>query len=980
MKTQTHSLLSRSIVTTALALLAISAQAQTTVTWDGGGVGGTALLTPANWSGDAVPSSTGSDGNATRQDAQWNNTVTGPLNLTYDGATGFGGGSGVGLVMTSAQTSALTITNSSATTGTFRLISSAANTTGGIQIASGAGAFTLGAAGTANAIALRLGSTLNAPYYFNNNSSNTATIHENVTISRGGGGQSNLNFGAGTWDVKGVIAIATSGYVSINTGSNVTLSGSNTFDTPLYLNGGTLNFSAANNLGTNTSTPIRLGYNTTATLRYTGAGDTTLTRQVTIGSTDNTGFNPTIDASGNGTLSFGNATFNVTQNSTATRTLVLLGTNTGNNTISGTIANNTGVVRVQKQGVGTWVLGGNNTFSGNLYVDNGTLSFSALNNLGTNTAAIRIGEATTSGRLLYAGASDTTITRQVEIGSVNTGAGAAIIDASGSGTLSFSNAAFNAAVGTPNTNTRTLILQGTNTGNNTISGAIINNTAALVNVQKLGTGTWILGGNNTFSGKLFVDNGTLAFSAANNLGTNAAEIRVGQAATTGRLLYTGAGDTTISRQILVGSGGVGGSIIDASGSSTGALTFSAANFNLADAAATSTRTLYLTGSNTAQNTINGVIANNTVAQLVRVQKQGTGTWVLGGNNTFGGNLYVDNGTLSFSALNNLGTNAAAIRIGDATTSGKLLYTGAADTTIARQVEIGSTNVGAGSAIVDSSGNGTLSFSNAAFNSAVGTISNTRALWLQGSNTGNNTVAGVIANNTSGVVNLAKYGAGKWILTGNNTYTGTTQVNAGTLLVNNTVGSGLGAGTVDVGTTGKLGGTGTFTAAVNINSGGTLSPGASIETLGSGALTFNNSSAFEYEVNSSVATSVGADLQKVVGNLALNGTVTLTLTDLAASPVAFADTTKFTLINYSGAWNNGLFTYAGNAIANGGTFTAGLNTWQLDYDALTGGSNFSGEYAGGNFVNITAVPEPTTWALLAASLAVVIVFRRRLKHS
>lgn len=843
MKTQTHSLLSRSIVTTALALLAISAQSQTTRTWDGGGVGGTALLTPANWSGDAVPASTGTDGTTTRQDAQWNNTVTGPLSLTYNAA--FGGGSGVGLVLTSAQTSALTITNSSASSQVFRLISSAATTTGGIQIASGAGAFTLGAAGTANAIDLRLGSTLSANYYFNNNSSNTATIHENVTIARGGSGAANLYFGAGTWDVKGVISIATSGSVATFAGANVTLSGNNTFDTPLYLNGGTLNFSAANNLGTNTATPIRLGFNTTATLRYTGAGDTSLTRQVTIGSTDNTAFNPTIDASGAGTLTFGNATFNVAQTSTSARILILRGTSTGNNTISGTIANNTGAV----------------------------------------------------------------------------------------------------------------------------------------SLQKLDAGTWVLGGSNTFSGKLYVDNGTLAFSAANNLGTNAAEIRVGQAATTGRLLYTGAGDTTISRQILVGSGGVGGSIIDASGSSTGALTFSATNFNLADAAATSTRTLYLTGSNTAQNTISGIIANNTGSQLVKVQKQGIGTWVLGGNNTFGGNLYVDNGTLSFSALNNLGTNAAAIRIGEATTSGRLLYTGAADTTITRQVEIGSINVGEGSAIVDSSGNGTLSFSNAAFNAAVGTISNTRALSLQGSNTGNNTVAGVIANNTIGVVNLAKYGDGKWILTGNNTYTGTTQVNAGTLLVNNTVGSGLGAGNVDVGTTGKLGGTGAFTAAVNINSGGTLSPGASIETLGSGALTFNNSSAFEYEVNSSVATSVGADLQKVTGNLDLNGTVTLTLTDLAVPPVAFADTTKFTLINYSGAWNDGLFTYAGNAVANGATFTAGLNTWQLDYNAVTGGLNFSGEYyAGGRFVNITAVPEPTTWALLAASLAVVIVFRRRLKHS
>ena len=823
-----------------LVVMAISTQAQTTRTWDGGGVSGTNLLTPANWSGDAVPASTGTDGTTTRQDAQWNNTVTGPLNLTFDAA--FGGGSGAGLVMTSAQTSALTITNSSASSQIFRLISSAASTTGGIQIASGAGAFTLGAAGTSNAIDLRLGSTANANYYFNNNSANMATIHENVTISRGGAGASNLYFGAGTWDVKGVISIATSGSVATFAGANVTLSGNNTFDTPLYLNGGTLNFSAANNLGTNTATPIRLGFDAAATLRYTGAGDTILTRQVTIGSTNAAGFNPTIDASGAGTLTFGNATFNVAQTSSTQRTLILRGTNTGNNTISGTIANNTsGVVRL----------------------------------------------------------------------------------------------------------------------------------------QKLDAGTWVLGGNNTFSGDLFVDNGTLAFSAANNLGTSTGAIRVGQAGTTGRLLYTGSGNTTIARQISIGNGGVGGSIIDASGSSTGALTFSAANFNLADGAAANTRTLILTGTNTAQNTISGAIANNG-AQLVRVQKQGVGTWVLGGNNTFSGNLFVDNGTLSFSTLNNLGTNTAAIRIGEAGTTGRLLYTGETDTTITRQIEIGSVNAGAGSVIIDSSGNGTLSFNNAAFNAAVGTISNTRALWLQGSNTGNNTVAGVIANNTNGVVNLAKYGDGKWILTGNNTYTGTTQVNDGTLLVNNTVGNGLGSGNIDVGTTGKLGGTGAFTAAVNINSGGILSPGSSIETLGSGALTFNHNSTLEYEVDSSVSTSIGADLQKVTGDLGLNGTVNLMLTDLALTAAAFADGTTFTLINYTGMWNNGLFTYDGDAIVNGGTFTAGLNTWQMDYNATTGGLNFNGEYSGDSkYVNITAIiPEPSSTLFLGAAFAAMLIRRRR----
>jgi autotransporter-associated beta strand protein len=208
------------------------------------------------------------------------------------------------------------------------------------------------------------------------------------------------------------------------------------------------------------------------------------------------------------------------------------------------------------------------------------------------------------------------------------------------------------------------------------------------------------------------------------------------------------------------------------------------------------------------------------------------------------------------------------------------------------------------------------------------------------------------------------------------FTGGTDISAGTILVNNPSGSGLGSGDVVVHTSGTLGGTGTIVADVIVNSGGTLSPGASIESFATGALEMNDGSTFAYEVDSGVAQAVGADLQVVSGNLDLNGTVELTLTDLAGSPSAFALDTTFTLINYSGDWNDGLFTYDSSLIADGGTFTAGLNTWQLDYAESTGGVNFTDDYITGSFVNITAVPEPATWILLAAGLTTLVVFRRR----
>jgi autotransporter-associated beta strand protein len=223
--------------------------------------------------------------------------------------------------------------------------------------------------------------------------------------------------------------------------------------------------------------------------------------------------------------------------------------------------------------------------------------------------------------------------------------------------------------------------------------------------------------------------------------------------------------------------------------------------------------------------------------------------------------------------------------------------------------------------------------------------------------------------------IVQVGAGTTTLTGENTYAGGTEVNAGTLLISNTQGSGAGSGDVVVNAGGTLGGTGTFTGALIVNEGGVLAPGASVETLGSGSLFLNEGSTFAYEVDSSVALAVGADLQKVSGNLELDGVVNLVWNDLAASPELFDLGTTFTLINYTGTWNGGVFTFEGSEILNGGIFTAGLNTWRIDYDAGAGGVNFSGEYLGGSYVNVTAVPEPTATLLLTVGVAVLTLTRR-----
>jgi fibronectin-binding autotransporter adhesin len=57
----------------------------------------------------------------------------------------------------------------------------------------------------------------------------------------------------------------------------------------------------------------------------------------------------------------------------------------------------------------------------------------------------------------------------------------------------------------------------------------------------------------------------------------------------------------------------------------------------------------------------------------------------------------------------------------------------------------------------------------------------RTLTLTGTNAGNNTLGNSLANSTGGgVLSVVKDGSGTWVLSAANTYTGATNVNAGTL--------------------------------------------------------------------------------------------------------------------------------------------------------------------------------------------------------
>ena len=226
--------------------------------------------------------------------------------------------------------------------------------------------------------------------------------------------------------------------------------------------------------------------------------------------------------------------------------------------------------------------------------------------------------------------------------------------------------------------------------------------------------------------------------------------------------------------------------------------------------------------------------------------------------------------------------------------------------------------------------------------------------LGGTNTGGNTIAGTIANNSvTGTIGLSKQGSGTWILSGANTYTGLTSVEAGMLFVNGS----LGSGDVSVASAAMLGGSGTIGGAVTVLGGGIVSPGNSPGTLTvNNAFTLADTSIMNFELNPADTTVGGVinDLITGVTNLTLDGVLEVSG---AGTWTTIPDQTKWRLFNYTGTLTN-------NALTLGTTPTLGSGQ-SFEIDTSTVGQ-----------VNLIVVPEPSTFVMVAGIAAASIIACRR----
>ena len=128
-----------------------------------------------------------------------------------------------------------------------------------------------------------------------------------------------------------------------------------------------------------------------------------------------------------------------------------------------------------------------------------------------------------------------------------------------------------------------------------------------------------------------------------------------------------------------------------------------------------------------------------------------------------------------------------------------------------------------------------------------------------------TFVGVISGNGG---SLIKSGPGALTLTGANDYTGTTQINAGTLHIN-----GSTASSITVAANATLGGNGSVVGAVTVQTDATLAPGASIGTLTAASAAINGKLAIDVSGSSADRLSVTGNLNITNAALAIIGTLT-----------------------------------------------------------------------------------------------------------
>lgn len=228
-------------------------------------------------------------------------------------------------------------------------------------------------------------------------------------------------------------------------------------------------------------------------------------------------------------------------------------------------------------------------------------------------------------------------------------------------------------------------------------------------------------------------------------------------------------------------------------------------------------------------------------------------------------------------------------------------------------------------------------------------------------------------NSGGTTNLVKTGAGTNILSATSTYTGTTTVEQGKLLITGNLANSSGVFVNDGAT---LGGNGSIAGGVTLASGATISAGEGIDTLATGSNTWNGGSTLIFQFSTDGSTGAAGSEWDVLG---ING-------ELDLSGASSTNQISLSLLSMSNATTSGLLgswnadtnaTWSGFVTTTGGITGFAADKFLVDttnfQNPLNG--NFSVVLNGSNLDLVyTAIPEPG--ASLLGGLGLLILLNRR----
>lgn len=451
---------------------------------------------------------------------------------------------------------------------------------------------------------------------------------------------------------------------------------------------------------------------------------------------------------------------------------------------------------------------------------------------------------------------------------------------------------------------------GNGSGTAVVSGVIGDDNLG-IGLSKSHSGTVILTADNSFSGPVWVKNGTLgvprigtAASGNSPLGdqpdADTAALALGRLTSTGTLNYLGNGETT-DREIRL-AGTTGGAGLYHNGTNT--LTFAG---NISPVAAGNKRLTLAGDATTGPGVLTGVFSDFDASSSNTLYKNGWSTWRLETANTFKGSVEVRNGNLVVAhdqALGlgpkNVSANNNAVESGSRNLPHVVLDGSAGPLTLPADITFRTSSQVEG-AIINAAGDNTIlgninltsGDGDTIVNSAAGRLTlagrvypptdTSRRLRFWGD--GDGEVSGVISNGATAALPVWKeQGTGTWTLTGPNTHTGLTSSDAGTLVIggpDGRVGGPSGA---------TLAGTLAVSNAPDANLSDRLPDAAAVTLANGGTFRFLHTGGdADYAEAAGTLTVSGTNASSVSASLAKDGrTSTLTFAALARTAPATLD--------------------------------------------------------------------------------------------